>query len=146
MAPSRQSVAERARMLAIAVLDAITFAAALTGAVFGLALAVAVGSGGSAARTKLVMFLVGWLLMAYAVVRLWPSSPGADPEQSTRTEPSLPERNEIRFQRVSRALPPVRWLTLPPPEHRIRIPAQVFLASVFILATSLALEVVFGVQ
>jgi hypothetical protein len=134
------------RTYAVAVLDAVTFSLAVTGATFVAAVLLSIGSGGGAVGVKTFMFVIGWLLMAYAVVRLWPSSPNSDPEASGPSGPSIPETHEIRFQRVTRALPPVRWVTLPPPEHRLRIPAQLFLSSVFVLVASFLLEVGLGVQ
>lgn len=136
----------RVRTYALAVLDAVTFSLAVTGVTLVAAVFLSVGSGGGAVGAKVFMFVIGWLMMAYAVVRLWPSSPDTEPEQSGPRGPSIPETHEIRFQRVTRALPPVRWVTLPPPEHRLRVPAQLFLSSVFVLGTSFFLEVGFGVQ
>ena len=128
----------------LAVLDAVTFSLGVTGATLFVAGLLSLGSGSGAAGVKGFMFAIGWLLMAYAVVRLWPSGPNTDPE-SDPGGAAIPETHQIRFQRVTRALPPVRWVTLPPPEHRLRLPAQLFLSSVFVLGTSFLLEVGFGV-
>ena len=134
------------RTYTLAVLDAVTFSLAVTGVTLVAAVFLSIGSGGGAVGAKVFMFVIGWLMMAYAVVRLWPSSPDSDPEQSGPSGPPIPETHEIRFQRVTRALPPVRWVTLPPPEHRLRVPAQLFLSSVFVLGASFLLEVGLGVQ
>lgn len=134
------------RVYVLAVLDAVTFSLAVTGVTVTAAVLLSVGSGGGAVGAKVFMFAIGWLMMAYAVVRLRPSGPDNSPEQSDRRGPSIPETHEIELQRVTRALPPVRWVTLPPPEHRLRIPAQLFLSSLFVLGTSFFLEVGLGVQ
>jgi len=136
----------RLRVYVLAVLDAVTFSLAVTGVTLTAAVFLSVGSGGGAVGAKVFMFAIGWLMMAYAVVRLRPSSPDSSPEQSSRRGPSIPETHEIKFQRVTRALPPVRWVTLPPPEHRLRVPAQLLLSSIFVLATSFFLETGLGVQ
>jgi len=132
------------RTYVLAVLDMVTFSLGVTGVTLVTAALLSLGSGTGAAGVKAFTFAIGWLLMAYAVVRLWPSGPNTDSE-SDPGGASIPETHQIRFQRVTRALPPVRWVTLPPPEHRVRIPAQLFLSSVFVLGTSFLLEVGLGV-
>ncbi len=132
------------RIYALVVLDAVTFSLGVTGATLAVAGLLSLGSGSGAAGVKGFMFAIGWLLMAYAVVRLWPSGPNTDPE-SDPGGAAISETHQIRFQRVTRALPPVRWVTLPPPERRVRIPVQLFLSSVFVLGTSFLLEVGLGV-
>lgn len=134
----------RPRTYVVAVLDAVTFSLGVTGVTLVAAVLLSVGSGTGGAGIKAFMFAIGWLMMAYAVVRLWPSGPSTDPESDPGGS-SIPKTRQVRFQRVTRMLPPIRWITLPPPEHRLRIPAQLFLSSVFVLATSFLLEVGLGV-
>jgi hypothetical protein len=146
MSRTGQSRAERVRLRALAWLDALTFAVVTTVAAFLAAGVLSVASGGGTVRVKLLLFLFGWVLMAYAVVRLWPSNPRVDEAKSPQTGASLSKTHELRAQRLARRLPPVRWVTLPPPERRVRVPMQIFLTSVFVLGFSFLLETGFGVQ
>jgi hypothetical protein len=101
--------------------------------------------GGGLARAKLVLFLSGWLLLGLATVRLWPKSPkqvaeGGD--SPTRTTASIDE-STTRVEAVAETLPPLRWMG--PVSRRLSPPTKLFVAALLVLASSLALEVVFGV-
>ena len=139
---------ERLRVIARVAADAVTYAVTVA---VGVTLAAVVGGvavGGSLVHANYLLFLAGWVLMGYATIRLWPSTPEdleTGPHQRAGGE-SLPRSQDAtRFQRFVRRLPPRRWVRTPRPQRRLTIPGKLFLAAVLVLATSLALEVVFGV-
>lgn len=70
--------------------DAFTYALALTAIVGVGCFVLGFATGGGAVRAKELLFVAGWLLLAYATVRLWPSSPaevgpGAGSESGLRS-------------------------------------------------------------
>lgn len=146
-----RSLGARLRAVALVWIDALAYAVVVAAAATLGALAVGVASGGLV-RSKAVLFLVGLVLMAYATIRLWPSSPD-DFEPSNRAVApheraglSLPAtQTETRFQALVSALPPVRCLRPPPPERRLSPAAKLFLRSVAVLLTSFLMEAAFGV-
>ena len=127
--------------------DAITYAIVVAALATLGSLAIGIVTGGGLVRGKVVLFVVGWVLMAYATVQLWPSSPeevNGAPE--ARTGESLPEaQDETRLQSFVQSIPPNRWLRPPRPERRLSIDGKLFLASLLVLAVSFAMEVVFGI-
>ncbi|RKD95373.1 DUF7555 family protein [Halopiger aswanensis] len=144
--------------------DALTYAFALTAIVGAGCFALGFATGGGAVRAKELLFVVGWLLLAYATVRLWPSSPAeVDSGSSSRFGPgSGPDTRSAtasrshggavgdrlpstRFQTFVQSLPPVRWIQPPAPEHRLTPPGKVLVGSLLILLLSFLLETVFGI-
>ncbi len=128
-------------------IDALTYATVVAALATLGSLSIGIATGGGLVRGKVVLFVVGWGLMAYATVQLWPSSPeevNGTPE--SRTGESLPEsQNETRLQSFVQSIPPNRWLRAPRPERRLSIDGKLFLASLLVLAISFAMEVVFGI-
>ena len=127
-----------------AAIDALAYATVLTAVALVGSMILSVVTGGGAVRGNVIFFLIGWLVMAYATVRLWPTSRAKDDP----TEPagqSIPQENETRLQALIRRFGPIRWVELPPPDQRIGIRGQLFLSSLIILATSFTLEMYFGV-
>ncbi|ELY51023.1 DUF7555 family protein [Natronococcus jeotgali] len=108
-------------------------------------LVLSVATGGGLVRAKTLLFLAGWLLLAYGTVRLWPSSPDdVDADPRTRGEPTA-GGPPTRFQTVARALPPARWTAPPRPERRLSTAGKLLLGGLLVLLLSLLMEVVFGV-
>jgi hypothetical protein len=133
--------AGRLRTAALVAVDALAYAVALAALVVVAALVVGVASGGGFVRAKVLLFLAGFGLMAYATVRLWPRTP-ADLESGT-----IPATDdETRFQRAVGALPPLRWLPPPPPQRRFTPAGKLFVGCLVVLALSYAMETVFGVS
>ena len=118
--------------------DAVGYALVLAVVVTTTAIVLGIATGGEFVRGKTLTFLGGWLLVGYATVRLWPKR--RDPERE-----SLSGTRRTRFQRVVRAVPPVRWIRVPPPTDRVRPAGKTFLAGVLTLLVSLVMEVGFGV-
>lgn len=133
---------------ALALLHAVIYAVVLTGLTFIGALIVTAATGGGLVRTKVLLFGAGWLLMAYAVVRLWPTSP-EDVHSSDSTTlnsgvgPDI--ENQPRIQMAISKVPPVAWLPVPPARTQLDPRTKLFLASVFVLLTSFVMEAVFGI-
>ncbi|MFC6906079.1 DUF7555 family protein [Halalkalicoccus tibetensis] len=144
----RDSLAARLRTAALVCVDAVAYALITTAAAIAVALVVAAATGGGLVRAKTVLFLIGFLLMAYATVRLWPSSPeelreDARDRQRAIASESAPERT--RFQTLVAASPPLRWLPAPPPIRRIDPAGKLFLGSLFILLASYLMETALGI-
>lgn len=133
----------RSRTFALIALDALAYAGLVAAATLALALVGAVVTGGGLARTKLILFIVGWLLLMVATVRLWPRSPkDVDPGAGTAAATVTPTER-TRIEAAVAALPPLRYLERP--SHRLSPPAKLFVGSLLVLAISLLLEVGFGV-
>lgn len=140
--------AARLRAVARIAADAVTYALAVTAAIAIAAVVVGVATGGGLVRANLLLFFAGWLLMAYATVRLWPTSPEdleTEPNRRTSGESLSGGHSATRFQRIVRRLPPRRWVRAPRPRRRLTVPGKLFLSAVLVLLLSFLLEVVFGV-
>lgn len=145
--PSTDAFGDRLRVLGRVGLDAITYAitvAVLTG--IG-AVIVGVATGGGIVRAKYLLFVAGWILLAYATVRLWPTSPDDVGSPSNRgvTESIPTTHDSTRFQSFVRALPPLRWIQLPPSEKRLTPPGKLLLGGLLVLLLSFLMETAFGV-
>ncbi|OLZ41671.1 hypothetical protein A6E15_12050 [Natrinema saccharevitans] len=145
--PPTDAVRDRLRMFGRVGLDAITYAitvAALTG--IG-ALIIGIATGGGIVRAKSLLFVAGWLLLAYATVRLWPTSPDdVGPPSNRGVTGSIPAAHDsTRFQSFVRTLPPLRWIQLPPSEKRLTPPGKLLLGSLLVLLLSFLMETAFGV-
>lgn len=141
----RAGLEERVRIW----VHALTYAIVV--AIFGTIVAFVLGivTGGGAVRAKQLLFVFGWIVMAYATVRLWPSSPEdlEDPAETTQSGNSLPEEHDTsRFQTIVQSIPPSIWVRSPKPHQRMTIPGKLFLASLLMLLISLLLEVTVGIE
>lgn len=131
-----------------ALVDLFTYALVLTSVSLAISLFVSVATGGGAVRAKIFLFVIGWAVVGYATVLLWPSRPpidGDDEEEALANGSSLPAEEASRFQGIVRKTPPVRWIQLPPPQDRIPLRSQLFFGGLCILATSYLMETVFNV-
>lgn len=128
-----------------ALVDALTYAAVLTAVALVGSLVLGLATGGGIVGAKILLFVVGWVLLGYSTFLLWPTKPPSDEEESDELGPSLPAEEASRFQGIARTLPPARWIQLPPPEHRVPLSGQLFVASISILVTSFVMETVFNV-
>lgn len=126
-------------------IDAVAYAVTLTAMFLVGAAVVTALTGGDGARVNALLFVSGWALMAYATFKLWPSAPPTEDDEEGGYREALPAVHNTRWQRVARAMTPVRWIQLPPPEARISVRGQQFLASVTVLVTSFLLEQLLGV-
>lgn len=139
---------DRLRVATLVCLDAIGYALTVALVTVVVALAASVATGGWLLRTKTLLFLGGFLLMGYATIRLWPSSPDG-PRGGTTDErgPSTggPPFEETRFQSFVRTLPPLRWLPSPSYSRRIAPAGKLFLGSLFVLLASYLMEAVLGI-
>ncbi|WP_247731538.1 DUF7555 family protein [Halovivax limisalsi] len=122
-------------------IDAITYALVLGGLLTAGALLVALGAGGDLTTVKYLLFGAGWVLLAIATVRLWPSR-GGDPEPSDDFDRSIGSPG--RVQRLADDAPPARWVRQPTPHERLSSASKQFLAAIITLAISILLEVGIG--
>lgn len=139
---------DRLRTLALVWIDALTYAVVLALVTTVGAIVLGLATGGGLVRAKYALFFVGFLLMGYASVRLWPRSPtDVEPDASCGVAgDSIPETaTETRFQRLVRATPPIRWLDGPVPERRMTPPGKLLLGSFVVLLASYLMESVFGI-
>lgn len=130
------------------VLDAFVYAVAVTVLVLLAAVAVSAAIGGGWLVVEYVLFVVGILVFGYATFQLRPEPPWKtritdDGELAvTRTDrrsEGVESEEESRFQSALQRVPPLRSHSVPPDE-RISAAAKLFLASLAVLATSLAVE------
>ncbi|MUV89065.1 hypothetical protein GJ629_03420 [Halapricum sp. CBA1109] len=120
--------------------DAVVYAAAVTGAVTAAAFALTVLTGGDLVRVKTLLFVAGWALVSYGTFRLWPRSP-ADVEPDNRSPVQTG-----RIQRTVESVPPLRWFDAAVVAKRqLSQAGKLFLGGVGALLVSLLLEVAGGV-
>lgn len=124
-------------------LDAVTYAVWLTAAfvVVSAVLALLVGWR-VAPGVKYGLFVFGWLAFGYGTFKLLPSRPWEDDDERGPFEVAAGE--DTRFQALVQRLPPARFRSIPV-VHRLPTGVRVFLASLVMLGTSLALEQLFGI-
>ncbi|MFC7215594.1 hypothetical protein ACFQO4_16080 [Saliphagus sp. GCM10025334] len=144
-----ETLGTRVRLAGLVVVDTLTYALVVATVATVVALTVGIATGGGFVRGKFVLFLLGFILMAYSTIRLWPSSPAAAGDESTE-QSDLPmdiEKGTHRtpFQTFVSAVPPLRWVRLPPPDVRLSPPMKLFVSSLCVLAVSYLMETWFGV-
>ena len=143
-----RSGAERLRELGRVWVDALTYAGAVGFFVAFSSFGVGIATGGGYVRGNRVLFVMAWLVMAYATFRLWPSSPEAlenGTEEAQNGTSLARTQAATRFQSLVQALPPNRWVEPPRPERRLSIPGKLFVASVVMFAISYLVETRLGV-
>ena len=142
--PAADSPRERAARVARVWADALTYAGVVTALTAGCAMTLGIATGGGFVRGNVLLFVAGWGLLAYATVRLWPSSPddlGTDP-----ADPIGEARGaSTRIQTLARSVPPARWVRPPAREDRMTPEGKLLVSSVLVLALSFVLETVFGI-
>ncbi|AFK17801.1 hypothetical protein E6P09_03385 [Haloferax mediterranei ATCC 33500] len=124
------------RRLGIKFIDAGAYALVITAVVFGLgALLALLVRIRPLLGAKWFMFLVGFVMLAYSALKLRPTPLWKDKEK--------PSREPVGIQAaVAGALPSKYYL---PASERLSVSAKLFVASLSVLATSLAMEVIFGI-
>lgn len=136
----------RLRAFAVVWLDVLAYAVTVMALVTVAALALGIATGGGFVRGKVLLFVTGWLIVAFATVRLWPASPEDLESSASGDGRSVPEHvGGTRIQSLARALPPVRWMRQPEPEERVSPGGKLFVAGCAVLLASFLMETVFGV-
>jgi hypothetical protein len=133
-------------LLALKLVDAVTYAVAFV-AVTSLPLgALELAAFGGLIFTKWALFLIGSAFAMYASFHLRPASPKRRAATAGETPSSDTVGNEpaSRLGRAAAALPPARWTDLTVQE-RFSPHAKLLVGALAMLATSWAMEVVFGV-
>ncbi|WP_254862396.1 DUF7555 family protein [Halovivax gelatinilyticus] len=128
-------------------IHAFTYAVVGGGVLTVGSLVLSLVTGGDLVRAKIILFLAGWIVLAYSTVKLWPTSRPHD--EAGREDPyaqAVPHVENVgRFQRIVWNTPPARYLTTPAPEDRISTDGKLFLVGLVTLAISFVLETAFGV-
>ncbi|MCU4752055.1 hypothetical protein OB919_08665 [Halobacteria archaeon AArc-curdl1] len=151
MAPYSSPRLARTRVAVLVCADTLAYVTGVVLVSTTLVTAVSLAVGGGFEGAKIGLFLLGFAIMAYATIRLWPSSP----EELERTQSGTvgteagraigAEPDQTRFQCFVRKLPPFRWITPPPPRYIISPSGKLFWSSVGVLLVSFLLETVLGV-
>lgn len=124
-------------------LDAVTYAVWLTVAFALVSAVLSVLVGWPAAPgVKYGLFVFGWLAFGYGTFKLLPSRPWKDDGEPGPFEAGAGEAT--KFQALVQRLPPAR-LRPTPVVARLPTGIRVFLASLVMLAASIALEQLFGI-
>lgn len=117
-------------------LDTLIYAALVTAVLFAVSTLVSLLFGRGFVGTKHLLFFVGFAMFGYGAFSLQPVKPWKDDDDTRRDTPKglqrLAERTIPETYRVS-------------PRDRLSTGAKLFVASLFILGTSAAMEFVFGV-
>lgn len=138
---SFRAVRRRLRQGLPAWVDAVTYALVLCGLLTTGALLIALGAGGDLTTVKYLLFGAGWVLLALATVRLWPSRRG-ETEDTADLDRSIGSPG--RIQRLATDAPPARWVRQPTPHEQLSNAAKQFLTALFTLAISFLFEVGIG--
>jgi hypothetical protein len=146
-----ESLRQRARTVALVCVDTAAYVALVAAATVFFAFVVGVATGGGFVRMKALLFVGGFVLLAYSTARLWPTSP--EQLESDRMEGvtvpnggSVPAPDEqTTFETMARRLPPARWVRLPPADTQLAPAGKLFWSSLAVLLTSYLMETVFGV-
>jgi len=136
------SLQRRLRRHALVWLDVLAYVLTVAAVATVVAFVVGIATGGGFLRGKALLFVMGWGVIAYATIRLWPTSP-EDLDDTGRSVPG--DVASSRLQRLARALPPVRWIEQPAVDDRVSPEGKLFLAGCGVLVTSFLLETQFGV-
>lgn len=123
----------------IAVLDVLVYALFLTVGTFVSGLLVSVGTGGGLTRTKHLLFVTGFLTMAYSTIKLWPRSP----EEMRQTVEKNNSGKVISDASEQSAL--FRWMPASPKEKEYSKTTKIFVTSILLFGTSFVMEFVFGI-
>ncbi len=124
-------------------LDAVTYAIWLTVAFAAVSAVLAVLAGWQAGPgVKYGLFVFGWLAFGYGTFKLLPTRPWKDDDERGPFEAAAGE--DTQFQALVQRLPPARFRPVPV-VHRLPTGVRVFLASMVMLGTSLALDQLFGI-
>lgn len=125
-------------------LDLVTYGAATTlvFAVISAVLGVAAGMD-PLPGVKYGLFIFGWLALGYGSLMLRPSAAWRDDEGLDLFDRSG-GKPDTKFHRLVQRLPPARFRQVPH-EHRFSTAFRIFFSGVFIMATSIVMEQVFGI-
>ncbi|NHN41718.1 hypothetical protein G9C85_08745 [Halorubellus sp. JP-L1] len=137
---------EAVEVVALKVVDLLTYVVVLVAVVFVPVAAFELSTFGGLVFTKWVLFVVGGVLGVYSSFQLRPAGPerraaAVDAGPSSAT---VGGREVSRLQRVAAAMPPARWTGLTPTERFSPYTKQ-FAAAVAFVVTAWLLEVVFDV-
>lgn len=125
------------RRRSLQAVDALAYAVVVTVALFVVATAVSLLFSRGLVGTKHLLFFAGFAMFGYGAFGLQPAKPWKDEEQSRDDESK-------GLQRFAERRLPARYR--PDPTDRLSTASKLFVASLFVLGTSAAMEFVFGVS
>lgn len=127
------------------VLDLVTYAA-LTTVVFGALSAVLGVAAGMEPLpgVKYGLFIFGWLALGYGAIVLRPKAAWRDGDEEFNLFERSSGKPDTKFQRFVQRLPPARFRQIPD-DDRFSDAFRIFFSGIFIMATSIVLEQVFGI-
>jgi|AntRauTorcE11898_2_1112593.scaffolds.fasta_scaffold03953_2 hypothetical protein len=145
-ASSSDVSADAVEAFGLKVVDLATYVVVLVALVFVPLGALEWSTFGGLVFTKWITFLLGAGLAAYASLKLRPASPKrrATAVDAGANSATVGNVKVSRVQRLAAAIPPARWTALSVSE-RFSPNVKRFVGAVAIVATSMALEFVFGV-
>jgi hypothetical protein len=118
-------------------LDTLIYAVVMTAVLFAVSTGVSLLFGRGLVGTKHLLFFIGFAMFGYAAFSLQPVKPWKDESGSRDDAPK-------GFQRFAEQTIPANYRVHP--RDRLSTGAKLFVASLFILGTSAAMEFVFGVN
>lgn len=126
----------RIRHATLVVLDTTAYVVSVVAVMTVVSTLLAIVFGGDFVLVKMLLFLFGWLVIGYATVRMWPSSPEDVGPGMTAG------RRSGRFQRLVDRISPLRWLrTDLHPSERLTPPTKLFVSGVGVLVASFLMEI-----
>jgi hypothetical protein len=136
--PRSRSTSE---LLALQVVDALTYAVAFVAVVFVPVGAFELATIGGLVATKWILFFVGMAYLTYAGLQLRPASPQerAAAADAGPSGDAIGSEELTWLQRAAAALPPARWVDLHPSE-RWSAHAKLLVGALVMLTVSMALE------
>ncbi|GAB6879889.1 hypothetical protein JCM17823_21630 [Halorubrum gandharaense] len=140
---TRRHLVDRIRVAALVCADAASYVLVVTTGVTLLAVSLSLAAGYGMVGAKTLLFLIGFVLLGYATLKLWPSS--IDDVRDERSGRSLPAVERSRMSRIAARVPPARWLPAPDPTRRLSPSGKLFWTAVAVLAVSLYMEVGLGI-
>lgn len=127
----------RTRRRSRQILDALVYAVVMTVLLFAASTVVSLLFGSGLVGTKYLLFFLGFAMFGYGAFSLQPVKPWKDGTSASTDEP----RGVQRF--VERQIPENYRVT---PRERLSTGSKLFVASLFVLGTSMAMEFVFGIN
>jgi hypothetical protein len=128
------------RPLVSKLLDLLVYVLGVVGAVLGVSFLLSVPFGGSLPLVKLLLFVIGFVLLSYGTILLWPAKPRDDPQAPPRNE-TVGSRDSSPFESLLERLLS-KLNDSYPPQQRFSPGLKVFAAGCSVLLVSYLMEAV----
>ncbi len=123
------------------VLDVLLYGLSVAVILICVSAVVSFALGSDWSGVKYLLFVIGFLLFGAGALMIRPQAAWKDDDDDNTLVSS---DEETRFQAAVQSIPPLRRYELEP-DDRFSTVTRVFVCSLFVLGTSLVMEVVFGV-